>query len=394
MHLLYSRSLIRPIHRAKLSLEHAEKIMTTAENKAYYPPPESQGGWRWLDTPQDVLQKTAIDAAKLDQIFELQSFLFGSEFYGIAIIRHGHLVREHYNFMGSITGRYDIWSCTKSFSGIAWGMLIDDSREGRLPEGRAVDLDTAAYTMITQGYPLSDPRKEAITMAQLLSMTSGIPGEAEGHYGVPTATGSGPFEYALGQCSNRYGKWVDKLVADPGCHWDYSDPAMTHLSLAFAYAAGQEIHEFMAERVFAPIGIEQASWDMLGGSGCIGPHTNPHVGLHISARELARFGYLLLNKGVWDGKQLIPRWWVELSTQSSQKLNPDYGYSFWVNSAGSHWPGLPTDMFALEGSKTNRCYVIPSLDLVVVRVGTGPSRWNETDFISAVVGAIGEGDKP
>lgn len=364
------------------------KKIPSRDTDAYYPLPESQGGWRWLDTPADVAKTARMDASKLDQIFELQSFLFGSEFSGIAIVRHGHLVREHYNFMGLTTGRYDIWSCTKSFSGTAWGLLLDDSRNGRLPRDKRVDLDSPAYSMIPEGYPLTDARKQDITMRHLLTMTSGIPGEAEGLYGVPTATGDGSFEFALGQCPNRYGKFADILVADPGAHWDYSDPAMAHLSLAFSNFTGEEIHDFLHRRIFDPIGIEQASWDVLGGSGFIGPHTNPHVGLHISARELARFGYLAMHDGVWAGDQLIPKWWMELATQSSQNLNPDYGYTFWVNTAGTRWPGLPKDMFALEGSKTNRCYVIPSLDLVVVRVGTGPSRWNEADFIGAVVDTI------
>lgn len=147
------------------------------------------------------------------------------------------------------------------------------------------------------------------------------------------------------------------------------------------------MHDYVKARLFDPIGIEQASWDVLGGSGCLGPHTNAHVGLHISARELARFGYLALHQGAWNGEQLIPQWWMKLATQSSQKLNPDYGYTWWVNSNGTHLPGLTNDMFALEGHCCNRCYVIPSLDLVVVRVGSGPARWNEQDFISGVIDA-------
>lgn len=354
----------------------------------YFPPPESQGGWRWFQSPEDVRTHARMDAHKLDQLFELQSFLFGSESWGTVIIRKGYLVREHYSFMGLATSRFDIWSCTKSFTGTAWGLLLDDSQRGRLPDGLQVNLDTPAYSLLPTELPLSDPRKEAITIGHLLTMTSGIPGEAMGLYGVPTATGSGPFEHALGYGANRYGKWTNTLTADPGTHWDYSDPAMAHLSLLFSTVAQQDMHEYMQRRIFDPIGIEEASWDVLGGGGFMGPHTNPHVGLHISAREMARFGYLLLRRGIWLGKQLIPQWWLDLATRSSQTLNPEYGYTFWVNTEGTRWPGLPTDMFALEGYKCNRCYVIPSLDLVVVRVGSGPPRWNEPDFIGGVVNAI------
>ena len=175
---------------------------------------------------------------------------------------------------------------------------------------------------------------------------------------------------------------------EPGIKWDYSDPGVAHLSILFSHIMGQEIHDFMQENIFNPIGIEQASWDVLGGGDFIGPHTNAHIGIHISARELARFGYLALHQGSWNGKQLIPKWWMELATQSSQDMNPDYGYMWWVNSQGTRWPSLPKDMFAFEGYNSNRCYIIPSLDLIVARVGSGPPEWNELDFINGVIETI------
>ena len=70
-----------------------------------------------------------------------------------------------------------------------------------------------------------------------------------GLYGVPTTTGNGPFEHALGYCKNRYGKWARKLAAEPGLKWDYSDPAMAHLSLIFANIMGKNIHDYMSESI-------------------------------------------------------------------------------------------------------------------------------------------------
>ncbi|GAG45605.1 unnamed protein product, partial [marine sediment metagenome] len=230
------------------------------------------------------------------------------------------------------------FSATKSFTGTAWGLLLHDSREGRLPGGQSVGLDSPAYSFIPEGYPLTDPRKERITIRHLLTLTSGIPGEASGVYGTPTATEHGPFEHALGFCPNRIGKWVDKLVAEPGTHWEYSDPAMSHLALAFANIMGQEMSDCLQERVFEPIGIENLSWDVHGGSGFMGPHSNAHTGIHVSARELARFGYLMLHNGVWNGRQLVPEWWIKLASQSSQEMCPTYGHTWWVNAKGRKWP--------------------------------------------------------
>ena len=95
-----------------------------------------------------------------------------------------------------------------------------------------------------------------------------------------------------------------------------------------------------------------------------------------------------MHQGLWNGKEVIPSWWVETATKSSQQLNPEYGYTFWVNTNGTHWPGLPKDMFALKGYNSNRCYVVPSQDLVVVRVGAGPNQWKEQSLISGVLDAV------
>jgi CubicO group peptidase (beta-lactamase class C family) len=353
-----------------------------------YPPPESQGGWRWLADPAQVRELAGMDPERLDAVRQRQEFFYGSDSWAIAVIRHGYLVCEFYTFNVLIPTRFDVWSCTKSFTGTAWGLLLDDSRQGRLPDGRRVDLDSPAYACIPEGYPLSDPRKERIAIRHLLTMTSGIPGEDLGVIGMPTATGHGPFEHALGRCPNRYGRWVGQLAAEPGTRWDYSDPAFAHLALAFAHIMGREISAYMQERIFDPIGIESLSWDVQGGSGFIGPHTNAHTGIHISARELARFGYLALHGGAWNGQQLIPRWWMELATRASQDLNPAYGYTWWLNSGGMRWPGVPQDAFALEGYRANVCYIVPSLDLVVARVGSGPASWTKERLIAGIVGAI------
>ncbi len=364
--------------------------MTNAstDSVTYYPPPESQAGWRWLQAPEDVRKLAGMDSNQLDLVRQQQEFLYGGPSWSIVIIRHGYLVREFYTFNVLIPTRFDIWSGTKSFTGTAWELLLEESRQNKLPNGGHVDLDSPAYAHIPAGQPLTDPRKEDITTRHLLTMTSGLPGEQMGLIGMPTATNHGPFEHALGRSPNRFGYWADKLAVEPGMRWDYSDPAFSHLALAFAHIMGQEMSAYLQRSIFEPIGIENLSWDVQGGSGFMGPHTNAHTGIQISARELARFGYLMLRNGLWKGKQLLPQWWIELATQTSQEMNPSYGYTWWVNTQETHWPGLPKDTFALMGYRSNKCYIIPSLDLVVARVGSGPSTWAEQGLIGGVVAAI------
>jgi CubicO group peptidase (beta-lactamase class C family) len=136
---------------------------------------------------------------------------------------------------------------------------------------------------------------------------------------------------------------------------------------------GREMADYMQERIFDPIGIEHLSWDVQGGSGFMGPHTNAHTGILVSSRELARFGYLMLQRGKWKDEQLIPEWWIDLATDKSQDLNPGYGFTWWINPESEIWPNLPSDTFCLAGHRDNWCFIIPSLDMVIVRTGTGPS---------------------
>ena len=352
--------------------------------EAYYPPPESRGGWRWLGTPEEVRAVGGMDPAQLRLAAEFNA-LQASTTSSVVVIRHGWLVAEYYEVSALATTRYDVWSATKSFTSTAYGVLFGERRD--------VGLDTPVYEHIPEGHPLTDARKERITFRHLLTMTSGIPGESVGIGAVPTRTGVGPFEAALGFAplwARRWGeeRWASTLAAEPGTRWDYCDPAYAHLGIAFTHLAGMQMRDFMQERVLGPIGVESAVWDLQGVGTRFGPHTNAHTGVHLSARELARLGYLMLRRGAWAGRQLLPAAWVEEATRTSQDHNRSYGLGWWVNTAGTQWPSLPRDAFAAMGLHRNECHVVPSLDLVVARTGNGPISWAAEGFIGKVVGAV------
>jgi CubicO group peptidase (beta-lactamase class C family) len=355
--------------------------------ETYYPPSESAGGWRRCANDDEVRKNAGMDPEHLHLIGEEQLQLYGGP-WAIVIVRKGYLVAEWFGVPAMPATTFDVWSATKSATGIAFGMMLDDSRNHKLPGNVAIDLESSAYDFIPEGYPLSDPRKANIKLKHLLSMTSGIPGEDHGVLGIAVAPGRGEYEFALGREPNRFGISAAKMMADPGRIWDYSDAGFAHLSLIFAHVTGREIGDYMRERVFQPIGIQNFGWDLQGGAGHIGPHTNAHSGLRLSARDFARLGYLMAHHGVWQGKQIVPDWWIELATRSSQDLNRRYGFTFWVNSSGTQWPAAPKDAFAFQGYGSNRCFVVPSLDLVVVRLGYAPPVWPEGALLPAVVGAV------
>jgi CubicO group peptidase (beta-lactamase class C family) len=86
------------------------------------------------------------------------------------------------------------------------GVLLEESQKGNLPNNAKVDLDSHAYSFLPDNTKLTDQLKEKITIGHLLSMISGIAGEAKLTFGMPTKIDSGPFEHALGYSKNRYGK--------------------------------------------------------------------------------------------------------------------------------------------------------------------------------------------
>jgi CubicO group peptidase (beta-lactamase class C family) len=355
--------------------------------QTYYPPSESAGGWRRCRNDKEIHDYAGLDAEKLRITGQGQLSIFGGP-WAIAIVRHGYLVSEWFGVPAMPATTFDVWSCTKSATGIAFGLLLDDSRRHKLPNDAQIDLENPAYAYIPEGRPLTDTRKDKITLRHLLTMTSGIPGESKGVIGIAVPPGGGEYEIALGRQETRFGVSTATLTSEPGTVWDYSDAAFAHLALIFAKVAGMEIADYMKERVFEPIGIQNFGWDRQGGAGNIGPHTNAHSGLRLSARDFARLGYLMAHKGVWQGRQIVPQSWIELATRSSQNMNRSYGYTFWVNTSGEQWPIAPRDAFAFKGYGANRCYIVPSLDLVVVRVGYGPPNWGEDALLPAIVEAV------
>jgi CubicO group peptidase (beta-lactamase class C family) len=350
----------------------------------YFPPPESAGGWRYASSENEVRELAGLDPHVLALAEQEQLWQYGGDSWGITIIRNGILAAEFRTFNILDASRFDIWSTTKSFTSLAFGMVLADP-----VYGRRVSLDSYAYDFIPEGSPLTDERKSEVTVGQLLSMTGGFAGGISGvSFGTPTRTGDGLFEYALGKVPNRYGYDAGRLVAGPGTRWEYSDPGYSHLSLVFSHVTGREIDSYLNEKLFDPIGVPPVSWARAGGGNRIGPHTVPHTGLVLSSRELARCGYLLLRGGTWAGQEIVTADWIAKVTRPSQAYNPQYGYGFWVNTTGTLWPSVPTDAFAMMGYRGNRCWVVPSLDLVIARTGSGPPVIDDRYFPDRVIEAI------
>ncbi len=152
------------------------------------------------------------------------------------------------------------------------------------------------------------------------------------------------------------------MVAAHGTAHAYNSGNSHVLSAVLQATTGQTLHAFSQERIFTPIGVEIADWlESPQGESAGG------WGLHITPREMAKFGYLYLCGGEWSGKQIVPADWVDVSTTFQvQPIETDdfgrgagYGYHWWLDEID----GIPA-FFAL-GYGESLIYVVPSLDLVI-----------------------------
>src|SRR5262249_28087031 len=142
---------------------------------------------------------------------------------------------------------FNIYSSSKSYTSLAFGLLLSDIEAGKLPADKKLTLDTKVCTKewLPESLPLPDPRKADITLRHLLNMASGL--------GVEQVPMKAPFETALGKTE---GSAFAKLKADPGERFFYSNAGVAHLVLLFHHTAGKDLYPFLKERLWGPIGVE------------------------------------------------------------------------------------------------------------------------------------------
>jgi CubicO group peptidase (beta-lactamase class C family) len=357
-----------------------------AENATYFPPPESRGGWRSLlpatgepsaEQKARIAKLAGVSWDKLKEAADVNAEVDGSS--GLLVIRKGYIVGEWYKD-GGPDRTFNIYSSSKAYTSLAFGLVLADSAAGTLPGRKKLTLDTRVCNKdwLPESLPLPDPRKADITVRHLLNMTSGL-----GHESVPETPE--PFEVALGKTAKSP---FAKLKSEPGSKFHYSNAGVAHLVLVFQRAAGKDLFPFLKERVLDPIGVEKATWQQIGGKGKIGPFSQGYSGLATTPREHARFCYLAMHKGEWDGKRLVPAAHYDFAWKPTAAAKT-YGAQWWV---GPRFEGAPKDLVQTAGFLHNHGYVVPSLDLAFVRLGDGRKnpKGFEQRLVAKVLAAVGK----
>lgn len=338
----------------------------------YYPPFERQGGWRSLVIPneaptaaqkQKLFQTTGLDWDKLHEAWKFCERFDGAD--SLLVIRHGWIAGEWHNF----TAPRGIASCTKSLTALALAKLFDLSDAEKLPQ--RIDVEDAAWPFLPAKWAETEPARKLLRIRHLLTMTSGL---------TPY---DGPYE-----ADYEDKVFAQTVEAPPGTVWAYASVPVDMLSLVIENLSGRTLDGFFNEHINAAIGAAPVEW------GRFGSHTGgsggPEGGARFPARELARVGYLVLRGGAWEkGEQReqvisearlrqFTQWaswlektkWRQPNFAFEPQANCYYGYLWWNNRTGQALgEGAPRDTVYMSGWGKQACFVAPSLDMVVVRLG-------------------------
>ncbi len=283
----------------------------------------------------------------------------------VVVLYKNKLIAEKYDTGFTKDSRILGWSMTKSITSSAFGVL---AKQGK------IDIFKPAPVAEWQ----NDERKN-ITINDLLHMNSGLEWE-ENYNTICDAT------TMLFQAEDMGKVQLDKPAEfKPNTHWNYSSGTTNLLSLILRrqFKTQQEYLDFWYSAVIDKIGMSSmiVEQDMTG----------TFVGSSYAwatARDWSKFGLLYLNKGNWKGEQILDESWVKYTATPTNTSEGKYGAQFWLN-AGGKFPDAPRDMFYCNGYQGQMVAIIPSKDMVIVRMGLKEDpAFDFNGFLKGIVGSI------
>jgi CubicO group peptidase (beta-lactamase class C family) len=285
------------------------------------------------------------------------------------VVRSGYLVFERY-FGGCGPGdKHLVASVTKSFISALIGIAID--------QGFIEGVHQSVLDLFPEYPPgAHDHLKRQITIRHLLTMTAGF----------QWRTGTRAHELYIDRL-RRSRNWVAFILNMPVRErsfgtFQYNSGTSHLLSAIITRSTGRCAQKFAAEHLFAPIGMDPPTANMehtysqadVFRNTAVGWPKDPQGnsiggwGLVLKPRDMARFGYLYLNRGQWDGEKIIPKQWVE---DSISPHTPGYGYQWWLQDVNGVF------VYSAVGQGGQHIFCIPQKDLVVVVASKPGSRWRD-----------------
>ena len=287
----------------------------------------------------------------------------------LIVVHNGDIIHERYDNGADVTTRTRTWSTAKSIAATLIGMMVD---EGKM----SLDEPLGFQWYPKLANPEADPRN-AITLRHVLNMSSGLyPVDS---FDMEYATGSG-LAYWAGASSIR-GMRDRGLVREPGTFWDYEN----YDTLLAVYAMKQALGSDKAYREFP----RKALLDRIGMRNTLVSADRFHnfilsSQVYTNARDLARFGLLYAQNGVWHDERLLSEDWIEFvrtPAPSTADRGNFYGGQWWL--VPDDRTDVPKDAYSTSGNRGQYVIIVPSHDLVIVRRGLdwgrqGFNRWDLT----------------
>ena len=315
-----------------------------------------------IDWPAgNILTDSVVNTYNSQRLDSAVSFAFHHQYRekdphtrALLVIYKGAIVSERYARGYHKDSKFQGWSMAKSITGALIGILVN---EGKLKIDQPAPIQQWAGT--------NDPHHQ-ITIEYLLQQRSGI-----------------TFREDYTSYSNVTNMLFNKgdmaaytaglpLKNSPGSSFNYSGGNSNLLSYIIRHTVGEQGYPaFPYEALFHKIGMYQTLLEPDASGTYVGSSY-----VWATARDYARFGLLYLKDGVWNGQRIFPEGWVKQSiTSPVQNPLKNYGYQFWLNGlnekdrSSKEYPEAPADLFLADGFGGQRIYIIPSKDLVVVRMG-------------------------
>jgi CubicO group peptidase (beta-lactamase class C family) len=294
----------------------------------------------------------------------------------LLVVHDGRIVHERYALGFDVTTRTRTWSTAKSIAATLIGMLVD---RGKMALDAPLDVDWLPANAAAG----TDPRTR-ITLRHVLNMSSGLAPVDDN--GLEYATGSG-LSYWAG-ASSAIGARSRPLAREPGTTWNYEnyDTLLAVYAMKRALGSPRAYLEFPRRALLDRIGMRNTlvSVDRFGDFVLSSQ-------VYTNARDLARFGLLYLNGGVWNGERLISQQWIDFvrtPAPATAKGMRDYGGQWWLVPAGRD--DVPADAYATAGNRGQYVIVVPSHRLVIVRRGLdfGRQGFDRWDLVREVLEAF------
>jgi CubicO group peptidase (beta-lactamase class C family) len=270
--------------------------------------------------------------------------------HSLLILRHGKILLEEYFNGHKPEDTNALYSCTKSVFSTLYGIAQDQG---------LLNLDQKIYDLYPEYRSKAawSSDKDAITLGMLLSMTSGLDCNDGGAWGSSCGVAMAASPDWLNFCFHL------PLIHPPGKVWMYNGTSLSLISNLIAEKSGMNFMNYARKYLLDPLGIPGDTWIM--GPGEV---AKVDTGLFWKSRDMAKLGLLYMNKGKWEGKQIVSETWVKEATTAQAPpgtaFGHDYGYLWHIKTMT--WKGRPVSVFFANGYQGQAIFVSPEADLICV----------------------------